>query len=78
MDQGRRGHAAERGEERQERLLGRGQLADVEFAFELETDEKEENRHQSVVDPMFEAQAENRLVPEGDVGRTEGGVGDGD
>jgi hypothetical protein len=48
-------------------LAEAGELADVEFAFEFETDVEEEDRHQAVVDPVGQAQAADLGFPEGDV-----------
>jgi hypothetical protein len=50
----KRGHhnAAEGADDRQRRLARRSELADEQFAFDLEADDEKENRHQSVIDPM--------------------------
>jgi hypothetical protein len=46
---------------RQGRFLWRRQFPDDEFAFDLEADDEEEQRHQEIVDPMLEtAQSSTR------------------
>jgi hypothetical protein len=49
IDKRRHNHAAECGNDGQDRVLQRGQLAHQNLAFELEADKQEEERHQAVV-----------------------------
>src|ERR671912_674605 len=64
VNQRRQTDAAECGDDGQQRVTEVGQLADVELAFEFEADEEEEDGHQRVVDPVFEAQAADVRVPQ--------------
>ena len=52
VDDGGHDGAAEGRADRQDRLLERGKLADQEFAFDFQTDDEEEDHHQSVGNPV--------------------------
>ena len=45
-------HAAKRGNRRQRRFAQAGQFSHHQLAFDLQTDKKEEDAHQTIVDPM--------------------------
>jgi hypothetical protein len=58
VDGRRHQHAAERPRDRQGGALPAGELADQQLALDLEADDEEEHRHQAVVDPVGEREAE--------------------
>ena len=57
-DQGRHGHAAHRGGDRQRRLGRVAQVADHELALELEPGDEEEDREQAVGGPLLEGEVQ--------------------
>jgi hypothetical protein len=83
VDQGRGGHAPERGDDGQGGALPARELAPVHFAPDLEADDEEEDRHQPFVDQEVQRRAHDRRadperdlgVPEVVVGRAPGRVG---
>jgi len=62
VDQRRRHHAPDGGCDRQHRLVPLGQFADEKLALDLESDTEEEDRHQSVVDPVTQVQTQQLLA----------------
>ena len=60
VDQRRRDHPADRGDDRRGEPAALAQLPHVELAPDLEPDDEEEERHQPVVDPV--QQVERQLV----------------
>ncbi len=62
IDQGRRRHAADRGDRRQGRLARARQLALDQLALDLEPDQEKEDRHQAVVDPVPERLVEPEIA----------------
>jgi hypothetical protein len=70
VDHGRDEHTTERGNGRQGRASGRGQLADKQLALDLQTNDEEKDRHQPVVDPMMKRHREMEMDrPERKLGR---------
>jgi hypothetical protein len=67
VDQCGGGHTPDGRESGQQRIPQPRQLADVQLAFQLETDQQEEHRHQCIVDPVFEAQRPQLQLPEGEI-----------
>ena len=61
--QRRRDHATEGRRHRQARLLKRRKFADHQLALDLEADDKEEDHHQPVVDPVVEGELEDGVAP---------------
>jgi hypothetical protein len=76
VDQRGDGDAADRAKYGQHSVAQVGQFAVVQLALEFETDQQEENRHQGVVDPMFDAQTSDIPVPEPKIALTERGIGE--
>ena len=70
VDQGRRDHPTERGENGRRQPTAFAQLAHVELATDLETGDEEEERHQPVVDPVAEIE---RKLAAADPDRERGG-----
>jgi hypothetical protein len=54
VDRGRGQHAAERSHHRQRRFAPIAQLAQDDFALDLQPDHKEEDDHQAIVHPVGE------------------------
>jgi hypothetical protein len=85
VDGGGRDHAAEGGGHRKRGTPGIAKLADHELALDLESDDEEEHRHQSVADPVLERVAQlegaepelDRGLPESEKGIGPGGIGEG-
>src|SRR5712691_12591455 len=74
MNQRGSGHSAGGRDDRKKGVLEARELADVKFALELQSDEQEKDRHQSVVYPMLEAQASDIALPEIQILRADRGI----
>jgi hypothetical protein len=76
VNQRRHRHATRCGNDRQQRVAQVGQFAIVQFALQFQADQQKEDGHQRVVDPQLDAQAGQVDLPERQVGRPPGGIGD--
>ena len=63
MDESRRDNSADGRDEGKKGTLDAGQFAALELAFEFQADEKEEDRHERIVNPMLQAETCDPCVP---------------